>query len=90
MGGVLASAPLDLVDLLFYLQGFKVVEFGLVRLEFGMELVLARLFLGRALDDVVLCPSTGVTYCLVPLKEHHSASLITSGKIVASVIELNG
>jgi len=39
------SAPLDLVDLLFDLEGFEVVEFGLVRLELGMELVLACFFL---------------------------------------------
>lgn len=39
MRSILSPAPLDLVDFLFYLQGFQVVEFGLVRLKFGMEFV---------------------------------------------------
>jgi hypothetical protein len=47
MGGVLSAAPLDLVDLLFYLQGFEVIELGLMRLKFGMKLVFARLLLRR-------------------------------------------
>lgn len=50
---VLSSAPLDLVDLLFYLQGFEVVEFWLVRLELGMELILA-CFLLPTVSSVVL------------------------------------
>jgi hypothetical protein len=41
----LAFAPLDLVDLLFYLEGLEVVKFGLVRLELGVEFILACLFL---------------------------------------------
>lgn len=45
MGGVLALAPLDLVDLLFDLEGFQVVEFWLVRLKLGVELVFAGFFL---------------------------------------------
>jgi hypothetical protein len=56
MGGVLSSAPLDLVDLLFYFKGFEVVELGLVRLKFGMELVLAGFFLGW-----VRC--SGLSFC---------------------------
>ena len=47
MGRVLAWTPLDLVNLLLYFKGFKVVEFGLMRLEFGVELVFAALFLKR-------------------------------------------
>ena len=39
------SAPLDLVDLLFDLERLQVIEFRLVRLEFGMELVFAGFFL---------------------------------------------
>lgn len=39
MRGVLSSTPLDLVDLLFYLQGFQVIELGLMRLELGVEFV---------------------------------------------------
>lgn len=45
MGGVLALAPLDLVDLLLDLKGLQVVELWLVRLEFGMKLILAGFFL---------------------------------------------
>lgn len=45
MGGVLALAPLDLVDFLFDLEGFEVVEFGLVGLEFRVEFVFAGFFL---------------------------------------------
>lgn len=45
MGRVLALAPLNLVDLFFNLQTLEVVELGLVRLELGVELVLASLFL---------------------------------------------
>lgn len=30
MGGILSTAPLDLVDFLFDLEGFEVIEFGLV------------------------------------------------------------
>jgi hypothetical protein len=47
MGSILSSAPLDLVDLLFYFKGFEVIEFGFVRLKFCMELVLAGFFLGH-------------------------------------------
>ena len=45
MRGVLSPAPFDLVYFLFYFQGFQVVKFGLMRLELGMELVLARFLL---------------------------------------------
>jgi hypothetical protein len=41
----LPAAPLDLVDLLFDLERFQVIELRLVRLEFGVELVLAGFFL---------------------------------------------
>lgn len=41
MRGILSATPLDLVDLLLDLQRFEVVEFGLVRLELGVKLVLA-------------------------------------------------
>jgi hypothetical protein len=39
---VLPPTPFDLVYLLFYFEGFEVIEFGLVRLELGMEFILAR------------------------------------------------
>lgn len=45
VGGILSSAPLDLVDLLLDLQGLEIVELGLVGLELGMELVFAGFFL---------------------------------------------
>lgn len=43
---VLSLAPPDLVDLLLDLQALEIVEFGLVALELGVELVLARALLG--------------------------------------------
>lgn len=45
MGRILSFTPFDLVDLLFNLQRLQVVKLGLVRLEFGVELVLAAFFL---------------------------------------------
>ena len=42
---VLAPAPANLVDLFLNLERLEVVKFGLVRLEFGVELVFACLFL---------------------------------------------
>lgn len=45
VGLVLPPAPPDLVDLLFDFERFEVVELWLVRLELGVELVLARLLL---------------------------------------------
>jgi hypothetical protein len=45
MRGILSSAPLDLVDLLFYLEGLEIIELWLVGLEFCMELILAGFFL---------------------------------------------
>lgn len=41
MRRILSPTPLDLVDLLFYLEGLEVIEFGFVGLELGVELVLA-------------------------------------------------
>lgn len=45
MGRVLPLAPLNLVNFLLDLQRFKVIELRLVRLELGVEFVLASLFL---------------------------------------------
>lgn len=47
VGGILPSAPLDFVDLLLDLQRLEVVELGLVGLELGVELILARFLLQR-------------------------------------------
>jgi len=46
---VLSSAPFYFIDFLFYFEGFEVVEFGFVRLEFIVEFVFASflLFLNR-------------------------------------------
>lgn len=45
MRRILAATPFDLVDLFFDLERLQVVELGLVRLELGVELVLAGLLL---------------------------------------------
>jgi hypothetical protein len=42
---ILPSTPLDLIDLLFYLQRLEVVKFGFMGLELGVELVFAGFFL---------------------------------------------
>ena len=42
---ILATTPLDLVDLFFDFERLEVVELGLVRLELGVELVFASLLL---------------------------------------------
>lgn len=60
MGSVLSPAPFDLVDLLFYLERFEIIELGLVRLELGVELVLASLFLPRASARVAVESKGGV------------------------------
>jgi hypothetical protein len=49
---ILAATPFDLVDLFFDLEGLQVVELRLVRLELGVELVLAGLLLREVLDVV--------------------------------------
>jgi len=51
VGGVLALAPPDLVDLLLDLERLEVIELGLVRLELGVELVLAPLLVLVALKQ---------------------------------------
>lgn len=45
MGGILTSAPLDLIDLFFDLERLEVVEFWFMRLELCVELVFTALFL---------------------------------------------
>jgi hypothetical protein len=54
MGSILSPAPLDLVNLLFYLEGFQVIEFGFMGLEFGMEFVFASFFLASSTSVPVL------------------------------------
>ena len=45
MRGILSFAPLDLIDLLLDLQRLEIIELWFVRLELGVELVFATLFL---------------------------------------------
>lgn len=45
MGGILSSAPFDLVDLFLDLEGFQVIELRFVRLELSVEFVFASLLL---------------------------------------------
>lgn len=45
MGRVLSTAPLDLVDFLFDLERFQIVELRFVGLKLGIELVFASLLL---------------------------------------------
>ncbi len=45
MGGILAFAPFDFVDLFFYFEGFEVIELGFMGLKFRVEFILAGLFL---------------------------------------------
>lgn len=51
MGGILALAPPDLVDLFLNLERLEVVKLGFVRLELGVELVLAALLVLVALKQ---------------------------------------
>ena len=103
MGGILALAPLDLVDLLLDLEGLEIVEFGLVRLELGVELVLAILFLqggpGRSArrnhsdharrSERVVNPVAG-THHLIALEENDTAALVAGGEVVSCRVELDG
>lgn len=41
MGGILLREPLDLVDLLLYLQTLEIVELRLVALESAVDVILA-------------------------------------------------
>lgn len=64
MRRVLTPAPFDLVDLLLDLQTLQVVELGLMRLELGVELVLASFFLERGRRAVHNRDTSDVTTCL--------------------------
>lgn len=76
MRSILPPAPADLVDFLFNLERLQVVELGLVRLELGVEAVLAPLLLAIR--------------TIVALEHHHTTALVTGGEVIASRIELNG
>ena len=84
------AAPLDLVDLLFDLERFQVIEFRLVRLELGMELVLASLLLGGVSDNGSRRLWSRRTYCFIPFEKDHTTTLVTSREIVTRLVELDG
>lgn len=58
MRSVLSSAPLDLVDLLFYFERLEVIEFWLVGLKFSMKFVLACFLLSTVSLASHLMPRT--------------------------------
>lgn len=86
---ILAATPLDLVDLLFNLKRLQVVELGLVRLELGMELVLASFLLEGVSVTGLLKLWTSRAYCFVPLEKDHATTLVTSRQIVTRLVELD-
>lgn len=95
VGGILSSTPLDLVDLLFDFERLEVIELGLVRLELGVEFVLAGFFLlatsGMSRNSTVSTQSPGpATHCFVALEKDNSSTLITCCQIVSCMVELNG
>lgn len=51
MGGILSTAPLDLIDFLFDFEGLEVVEFRLVGLKLRVELVFAGFFLALTVNS---------------------------------------
>jgi hypothetical protein len=90
VGGILSPAPLDLVDLLLDLQRLEVVELGFVGLEFGVELVLASLFLfGLSVGKRDGWARRRATCRLVPLKENDATTFVASCQIVARVVKLD-
>lgn len=95
MGGILSSTPLDLVDLLFDLEGLEVIELGLVRLELGVEFVFASFFLlgtsGTSRNSTIIVHSPEpATHCFVALEQDNSSTLVTCCQVVSRMVELNG
>jgi hypothetical protein len=82
MRSILSPAPLDLVDLFFYLKGLEVVKFGFVGLKFGVEFVLAGFFLSHVSSTVPIdaspCCVARCAYRLVPLEQHNSSTFVSS------------
>lgn len=95
MGGILSSTPLDLVDLLFDFEGLEIIELGLVRLELGVEFVLAGFFLlstsGMSRNSTIISQSPDpATHCFVTLEQDDSSTLVTCCQIVPRMVELDG
>jgi hypothetical protein len=88
VGGILSPAPLDLIDFLLDLQRLEIVELGLVGLEFGVELVLASLFL-FGLSVGKRDGWRRATCRLVPLKENDATTFVAGCQIVARVVKLD-
>ena len=84
----MALAPLDLVDFLFDLEGFEVVEFRLVGLEFRVEFVFAGFFLLYVSVRLSVGGSAKAN-CLVALEEDDPSALVTGCEVVAGVVELD-
>ena len=95
VGSILSPTPLDLVDLLFDFEGLEVIELGFVRLEFGVEFVLAGFFLldmsGTSRSSTVIAVAAEpTTHCFVALEQDNSSTLITGCQVVSCMVELNG
>lgn len=96
MRGILSAAPLDLVDLLFDLEGLEVIELGLVGLELGMELVFAGFFLlcwleNARHDDVATTrPELLAAHRLITFEQDDPPTLVTSRQVITRMIEFNG
>ena len=90
MRRILAATPLDLVDLLLNLKRLQVVKLGLVRLELGMELVLASLLLGGVSENGSRRGWSRRTYCFIPFEKDHTTTLVTGREIVTRLVELDG
>ena len=84
----MTATPFDLVDLLFNLQGFEIVEFGFVGLEFSVEFVFTCFFLHLTGSFVMMC-SFRLTDSLIALETDDSTPFISCGKVVARMVEFD-
>lgn len=105
VSSILSFAPLDLVDLFFDFERLEVVELWLVRLELGVELVLAALFLldstGGRRGKQSVCETrrqtafrsqmttAGATYRVIALEENDTTTLVTCSQIVTGMVKLD-
>ena len=86
----MSATPFDFVDLFLNLERLEVVELWLVRLELGMEFVLASFFLAYVSSIPTLVCTRPVVYRFVPLEQHHTATFVTRCKVIARLVKLNG